>query len=84
MDSQSLKALIGRYHRDTGLQEGVLQEALDDSNHGTAFREWLQLHVGPDNLLSKDELALYDRSPALMYSWIILHVANSSPQILLT
>lgn len=83
MDPQSLKALVGRYHRDSGLQEGALQEALDDSDHGTAFREWLQLHVGPDNLLSKDELALYDRWPALMYSRISRHLADSLPQILL-
>ncbi|OHE95021.1 hypothetical protein CORC01_09678 [Colletotrichum orchidophilum] len=42
-----------------------LQVALDDPEHGTAFTEWARLHLGPDNLLSRDELALYsalDRS----------------------
>ncbi|KAM0324420.1 hypothetical protein ACHAQA_008202 [Verticillium albo-atrum] len=59
MDANTLRELLSRYGRKTSLNEGVLQDALDDSSHGTAFKEWTSMHLGPDNLLSKDELALY-------------------------
>ncbi|KAM0276805.1 hypothetical protein ACHAQH_006394 [Verticillium albo-atrum] len=59
MDATTLRELLSRYGRNASLSENVLQDALNDSNHGTAFKEWTTMHLGPDNLLSKDELALY-------------------------
>ncbi|PNH46163.1 hypothetical protein VD0004_g1845 [Verticillium dahliae] len=59
MDLTALRDLLSRYGRGTLPDENVLQDALNDSNHGTAFKEWISTHTGTENLLSKDELSLY-------------------------
>ncbi|KZL65981.1 vacuolar H+/Ca2+ exchanger [Colletotrichum tofieldiae] len=57
MDVSSLENIIRGY--GIAIDRRTLQAALDDPEHGTAFTEWARLHLGPDNLLSRDELALY-------------------------
>ncbi|CCF36040.1 hypothetical protein CH063_07695 [Colletotrichum higginsianum] len=57
MDISSLESIIRGY--GIAIDRRTLQAALDDPEHGTAFAEWARLHLGPDNLLSRDELALY-------------------------
>ncbi|OHW99683.1 hypothetical protein CSPAE12_01584 [Colletotrichum incanum] len=57
MDVSSLENIIRGY--GIAIDRHTLQAALDDPEHGTAFTEWARLHLGPDNLLSRDELALY-------------------------
>ncbi|KAK1622980.1 hypothetical protein BDP81DRAFT_454980 [Colletotrichum phormii] len=63
MDVSNLENIIRGY--GIAIDRHTLQAALDDPEHGTAFTEWARLHLGPENLLSRDELALYsalDRS----------------------
>ncbi|GKT47550.1 uncharacterized protein ColSpa_07731 [Colletotrichum spaethianum] len=57
MDVSSLENIIRGY--GIAIDRHTLQAALDDPEHGTAFTEWARFHLGPDNLLSRDELALY-------------------------
>ncbi|KAK2733844.1 hypothetical protein CKAH01_08258 [Colletotrichum kahawae] len=57
MDLSTLESIIRRYGMP--IDRHTLQAALDDPEHGTAFTEWARLHLGADNLLSKDELSLY-------------------------
>ncbi|KAF4913631.1 hypothetical protein CGCF415_v002655 [Colletotrichum fructicola] len=57
MDASTLESIARRY--GMAIDRHTLQAALDDPEHGTAFTEWARLHLGPDNLLSKDELSLY-------------------------
>ncbi|EFQ35975.1 hypothetical protein CGRA01v4_07683 [Colletotrichum graminicola] len=57
MDVSSLENTIRVY--GIPIDRHTLQAALDDPEHGTAFTEWARLHLGPDNLLSRDELVLY-------------------------
>ncbi|CRK25609.1 hypothetical protein BN1723_013622 [Verticillium longisporum] len=59
MDLTALRDLLSRYGRSTLPDESILQDALNDSNYGTAFKEWISTHLGTENLLSKDELSLY-------------------------
>lgn len=56
MDVSTLESIARRY--GMAIDRHTLQAALDDPEHGTAFTEWARLHLGPDNLLSKDELSL--------------------------
>lgn len=58
MEARDLVSLLGRYGRDVGVDENAIRMALEDPVHGTAFKEWVQLHLGDENLLSVDELAL--------------------------
>ncbi|KAG7144669.1 hypothetical protein HYQ46_013350 [Verticillium longisporum] len=58
MDLTALRDLLSRYGRSTLPDESILQDALNDSNYGTAFKEWISTHLGTENLLSKDELSL--------------------------
>ncbi|KXH42897.1 hypothetical protein CSIM01_06005 [Colletotrichum simmondsii] len=63
MDVSNLENIVRSY--GIAIDRHTLQTALDDTEHGTAFTEWARLHLGPENLLSRDELALYtalDRS----------------------
>ncbi|KXH64931.1 hypothetical protein CNYM01_04200 [Colletotrichum nymphaeae SA-01] len=63
MDLANLENIVRSY--GIAIDRHTLQAALDDPEHGTAFTEWARLHLGPENLLSRDELALYtalDRS----------------------
>ncbi|KAK1709807.1 hypothetical protein BDP67DRAFT_580156 [Colletotrichum lupini] len=63
MDVSKLEHIVRSY--GIAIDRHTLQAALDDPEHGTAFTEWARLHLGPENLLSRDELALYtalDRS----------------------
>ncbi|KAF6836722.1 hypothetical protein CPLU01_03516 [Colletotrichum plurivorum] len=57
MDVSHLEAIVRAY--GIAVDRHTLQAALDDPEHGTAFTEWARVHLGPDNLLSRDELALY-------------------------
>ncbi|KAL0932460.1 uncharacterized protein CTRU02_213413 [Colletotrichum truncatum] len=57
MDSSTLESIIRSY--GVAIDRHTLQEALNDPEHGTSFNEWARLHLGPDNLLSREELALY-------------------------
>ncbi|KAH6693504.1 hypothetical protein F5X68DRAFT_45462 [Plectosphaerella plurivora] len=59
MEAQALASLLGRYGRDIGVDERGIRDALENPIHGTAFKEWVQLHLGDENLLSVDELDLY-------------------------
>ncbi|WYZ41061.1 hypothetical protein EsH8_IV_001402 [Colletotrichum jinshuiense] len=57
MDVSKLENIVRSY--GIAIDRHTLQAALDDPEHGTAFAEWARVHLGPDNLLSKDELSLY-------------------------
>lgn len=35
-----------------------VQHALDDADHGAAFAEWANAHLGPGNLLTADEMEM--------------------------
>lgn len=56
MDVANLENIVRSY--GIAIDRHTLQAALDDIEHGTAFTEWARLHLGPENLLSRDELAL--------------------------
>ncbi|TDZ40706.1 hypothetical protein CTRI78_v010175 [Colletotrichum trifolii] len=57
MNASNLEIILRGY--GIAIDRNTLQAALDDPEHGTAFTEWARVHLGPDNLLSKDELTLY-------------------------
>lgn len=58
MDLAKLSSLLRRFDSSIHIDDTALKAALDDPTHGPAFKEWAKLHLGPDNLLSKGELAL--------------------------
>ncbi|PHH64684.1 hypothetical protein CDD81_4125 [Ophiocordyceps australis] len=53
--------LVLKAARACGLEarRDEIQRALDDAQHGAAFAEWATTHLGPDTLLTPDELAFY-------------------------
>ena len=56
MDVETLERILRAYAAPT--DRTVLKAAIDDPEHGDAFSKWASLHLGPENLLTKDELAL--------------------------
>lgn len=54
------EALLIKVAREYGVQaaKGDVQRALADAERGDAFAEWARMHLGPDHLLTTDELAL--------------------------
>ncbi len=36
----------------------ALLSALEEPDHGAAFADWARLHLGPETVLTKDELVL--------------------------
>lgn len=54
------EALLVRLGRAYGIQatRDNLQQALADAEHGAALAEWATVHLGSENLLTPDELAL--------------------------
>jgi len=56
MDVESLERILRAYGVST--DRGTLKAAFEDPEHGTAFAEWATLHLGPNTLLSRDELSL--------------------------
>ncbi|ROT38141.1 hypothetical protein SODALDRAFT_379357 [Sodiomyces alkalinus F11] len=59
VDAGTLNGLLRKLDTGIRIDDASLQRALDDPTHGPAFKEWANLHLGADNLLSKGELALY-------------------------
>jgi hypothetical protein len=57
MDVDGLERIL----RSVGapVDRATLRTALEDPEHGATFTEWARVHLGQDNLLTKDELALY-------------------------
>lgn len=53
-------ALLLEADKTYGVHAGrdAISQALDDDEHGVAFSEWAATHLGEDNLLTPDELAL--------------------------
>ncbi|KAL2880243.1 hypothetical protein SGCOL_004292 [Colletotrichum sp. CLE4] len=66
MDVSNLENIIRGY--GIAIDRHTLQAALEDPEHGTAFTEWARLHLGPENLLSRDELALSGQVDKLVES----------------
>jgi copper(I)-binding protein len=63
MDPEALKtaeALAVNAARTHGVHvdQAQVQRALQDAEHGPAFAAWVNAHLGSDNLLSLDEMAL--------------------------
>ncbi|KAL2753021.1 hypothetical protein ACRALDRAFT_2061376 [Sodiomyces alcalophilus JCM 7366] len=59
VDVATLSGLLRKFDTGIRIDDSALKAALDDPTHGPAFKEWASLHLGPDNLLSQGELALY-------------------------
>lgn len=57
MHGSELEELLSNYGKNSQFDESALQQALADPIAGTAFQEWTRLHLGQENLLTKDELA---------------------------
>lgn len=55
--AEALLLGAGRLHGVTATKDEV-RSALDDAEHGPAFAEWAIQHLGQDNLLTPDEMAL--------------------------
>jgi hypothetical protein len=55
--AEALLLGAGRLHGITATKDEV-RSALEDAEHGPAFAEWAILHLGHDNLLTGDEMAL--------------------------
>ena len=62
MDFELLERTLRAYGVPS--DRSLLKAAFDDEEHGPAFAEWASLHLGPDNLLTRDELALFVALPS--------------------
>lgn len=55
--AEELLLSAGQLHGITATKDEI-RNALDDGEHGAAFAEWAIMHLGQDNLLTADEMAL--------------------------
>ncbi|KAF4119366.1 hypothetical protein GMORB2_4885 [Geosmithia morbida] len=57
-EAEALLLEAGRTH-GIHIKQDEVRRALVDPRHGPAFAEWASLHLGRDNLVTPDEMALY-------------------------